>query len=339
MAIAHLVGRINLRDTEEVFRTVAELSGATVARIPDGERGARAGWIAAQLPALDAEPALERGRPTRRGYSESPTWRLRPGASPADIDLDLPYRTAAQESYDVFARLKADGVIAPAQRMLVTIPSPIATVASFLERDDQTVVIKRIQDLLAHQVHGICRSIPRDQLAIQWDIAVEFFLLEMETDRSQFSREDIVAQLVELASLVAPDVEVGFHLCYGDSPPNAGAKGRHFTEPTDAGLMVAVANATLDASPRAIDFIHMPVPIERDDEAYFRPLADLRRHNLGQLFLGLVHDEDGLDGAQRRARAALASVSDFGVATECGMGNEPAEAIPRLLAIQRQLEL
>jgi non-canonical (house-cleaning) NTP pyrophosphatase len=50
-----------------------------------------------------------------------------------------------------------------------------------------------------------------------------------------------------------------------------------------------------------------------------------------------VHEEDGLDGARRRAAAAARFASGFGVATECGMQNEPREAHPRILEIQREL--
>jgi non-canonical (house-cleaning) NTP pyrophosphatase len=46
---------------------------------------------------------------------------------------------------------------------------------------------------------------------------------------------------------------------------------------------------------------------------------------------------DGVDGARARIAAARTMVSDFGVATECGMGHRPAETIARLLEIHAEV--
>jgi hypothetical protein len=84
-----------------------------------------------------------------------------------------------------------------------------------------------------------------------------------------------------------------------------------------------LANDTLPRIRRPIQFIHIPVPIERDDDAYFAPLHDLRLPDGTELYLGLAHFRDGRDGAQRRITAAARVVPDFGVATECGWGRRP----------------
>ena len=83
-------------------------------------------------------------------------------------------------------------------------------------------------------------------------------------------------------------------------------------------------------------FLHLPVPIERDDAAFFAPLAELALHPETELFLGLVHHEDGTEGALRRiaaARPALAGLAAFGIATECGFGRGPAERTAPLLGL------
>ncbi|MBA2680567.1 MAG: hypothetical protein H0U76_19495 [Ktedonobacteraceae bacterium] len=77
----------------------------------------------------------------------------------------------------------------------------------------------------------------------------------------------------------------------------------------------------------------MPVPRNRADEAYFAPLRDLHLHPETKLYLGLVHNSDGVEGAQKRIAAAQQVVSDFGVATECGMGRRPEETIPDLIRL------
>jgi hypothetical protein len=81
----------------------------------------------------------------------------------------------------------------------------------------------------------------------------------------------------------------------------------------------------------------MPVPIERDDDAYFAPLDDLEIGDT-ELFLGLLHKEDGADGAKRRIAAAERHVGQFGVATECGMARDAERhEIAPLLALHREV--
>ncbi|GAA3860081.1 hypothetical protein GCM10022381_00860 [Leifsonia kafniensis] len=127
-------------------------------------------------------------------------------------------------------------------------------------------------------------------------------------------------------------MQLGFHLCYGDVAES------HFVEPPDAAHLVAVANGLCATVSRPINFVHLPVPIERDDDAYFAPLAWLSLDAETDLFLGLVHHEDGVEGAERRIRAAAApltaaGVEQYGVATECGFGRGPAERTAPLLAL------
>ena len=83
------------------------------------------------------------------------------------------------------------------------------------------------------------------------------------------------------------------------------------------------ANTALAPIERPLAWLHLPVPIERDDAEYFAPLAGLALPEGTELYLGLVHREDGAEGAQRRIAAASAYVSEFGVATECGIGRAP----------------
>ncbi|KAK8132241.1 Urod-like protein [Apiospora kogelbergensis] len=68
------------------------------------------------------------------------------------------------------------------------------------------------------------------------------------------------------------------------------------------------------------EWIHLPVPKERTDPAYFAPLARLKRDAPGlqppRIFLGLVHanDESGIKTRIEIAEAILPF--PFGVATE-----------------------
>lgn len=109
----------------------------------------------------------------------------------------------------------------------------------------------------------------------------------------------------------------------------------HFVQPRVAGALAEVANAVSAAVARPIAWIHVPVPRDRDDQAYFAPLAQLALHDETELYLGLVHATDGDEGARRRVEAARGAVPSFGLATECGFGRRPAEQVRPLLAIHR----
>ena len=81
-----------------------------------------------------------------------------------------------------------------------------------------------------------------------------------------------------------------------------------------------------------IAYLHMPVPKDRTDEAYFAPLKNLRLGSSTKLFLGLIHPNDEA-GTQKRADLAKAAYSKpFGVASECGLGRTPKEDLESILA-------
>ncbi|MEM7534882.1 MAG: hypothetical protein AAF639_22080 [Chloroflexota bacterium] len=172
--------------------------------------------------------------------------------------------------------------------------------------------------------------IPASELALQWDTAVEFGILEgVFPSHLQDARTEIAERLVRLGNAVPEDVELGYHLCYGDSGH------RHFVEPQDTKLLVEVANAIADNLNRPLHWIHMPIPRDRDDEAFFLPLKSLNLSADTELYIGLVHITDGVAGTERRIRAAQAVISDFGVATECGFGRRPVETVAELLQIHK----
>jgi hypothetical protein len=75
---------------------------------------------------------------------------------------------------------------------------------------------------------------------------------------------DILARIVRISAAIPTDVELGFHLCYGDF----GA--RHLLEPRDTAKMVEVANALAANIGHEVAYIHMPVPRERADAGLFQ---------------------------------------------------------------------
>ena len=329
----HLVGSVPLASAEEVFRTASAILGERLRRIPDGETGARTNWIGWQVAFLANNPYLEMVPPDPNAYAPLPHFKLRASPSAREIVFDqLGYADAAKASYTVFSQFKQAGTIPAQCRFQVSLPTPLAPVAAFIALEDQAIVGPAYEAGMLNELDKITAAIPHDQLAIQWDVAVEFALLENTTFTSYArSKEDILERLIRLGNRVPTDVELGYHLCYGD------AGHKHFKEPEDTALLVEVANAISAGVKRTINWIHMPVPRNRSDDAYFAPLKGLQLHPETELYLGLVHLTDGVEGTRQRIAAAQRTTAQFGVATECGLGRRPTATIPTLLHIHREV--
>lgn len=327
---ALLVGSVNYDDAETTMRTAAELLGDRLARIPDGEVGARFHWILFQPDVLAQAEGLERvGEEPRlvRGVDARPL-RIAEGVDAASLELPpLGYADAAIESYAVFLRLSEAGVIAEGVRFQVSLPTPVGVVGAFFSGQDRVAFEPVYTAALLRELERILDAVPHERLAIQWDVATEFAILESGGYASAFhdaytgwfadAWSELTSRVAALVDAVPEGVEVGVHLCYGD----AGEK--HFVEPEDAANLARFARAVFTSIHRPLTWLHLPVPIERDDAAYFAPLADLALPEGTELYLGLVHREDGVEGAQRRIAAASPFVEEFGVATECGIGRAP----------------
>ena len=322
-----LVGSVPLGSAEEVFAACAHALGGQVKRLPDGETGPRTNWIAWQRGLLGANPALKQ-LPSAGTF---PVFVLNPEHRGPVTFASLGYAKAALESHATVRRLREQGRIPAGLRFQVSLPTPLAVVAQYIEASAQAAVEGPYADRLVAEAREIMSAIPHAELAIQWDVAVEFAVLEgLRRVHFQPVHEGVVERLRGLRAAIPADIEMGFHLCYGDSG------GKHFKEPADTSLLVKIANAISEDSPRPIQWIHMPVPKERDDSAYFAPLKNLKLRPETRLFLGLVHPGDGIEGTRRRMAMAERFVKDFGIATECGFGRRPPETVPELLRVHAE---
>jgi hypothetical protein len=330
---AHLVGSVPLADADAVFRAAAGALGGQLKRIPDGETGVRSNWIGWQYHVMAAHPLLELVPPDAPVDAALPRFRLRADADARQLTFgNLGYADAALASYTTFAALQQAGDIPAGVRFLVSLPTPLAPVVGFVIPRDQLAVEAAYEARLLAEVDQLCAAIPHDQLALQWDIAVEFGVLEGVWQVAFSDLEaGIVDRVARISARVPEDVELGYHLCYGD------AGHQHFVQPRDASRLVGIANAISARVARSIQWLHLPVPRDRDDDAYFAPLADLTLHPETELYLGLVHLTDGVTGAERRMAAARRVVPAFGVATECGFGRRPPETVAALLRLHADL--
>jgi hypothetical protein len=323
---AHLVGSFPFASSDEVFRMSAAILGNHLRRMPDGETGVRNGWIRWQGAVFASHPAFEPG-PVEPGiYGPGPTLRLRDRDRAAGVEFGaLGYAAAAEASYRQFAQFQREGVIPSRIRFQVSLPTPLAPLTSFALADRSLVEPAYERRMLA-ELQEMATAIPHDQLAIQWDVAVEVALLEgVAPTHLRDPWDGIVERLARLGQAVPPDVELGYHFCYGY------ARRRHFMEPADTGLVVRLANAVAARLTRPLTWVHLPVPRDRDDDGYFAPLEGLQLPADTEIYLGLVHYHDGVRGTERRIEAARRRLPRFGVGTECGMGPRPADVVPELL--------
>jgi hypothetical protein len=341
----HLVGSLPLPDETAVFETVSRELGSRVKRISDGETGPRFMWVGWQQHVFENTPQLERVEAAetwdeladdyadQQGRGEQPpSFRLRDGLSPQDVAFPaLGYADAAIASYATFERLQAEGRIGADVRFQVAMGTPLATSTAFLEPATLVAVEPVYEAAQLRELARILEAIPHDKLAIQWDVCVEVWLVEGWIP-SPF--EDTLAaaveRLVRLGNAVPEYVELGFHMCYGD------LGGHHLRQPDDTRALVQIINPVAEGLARRIDWWHFPVPIDRDDEAYFAPLTELQLPDGCEIFVGLAHLADGAEGARRRARAARSVFSDFGIAAECGLGRHPNEAAVDVLRSHAQ---
>jgi hypothetical protein len=328
-----LVGSVPLDSATAVFEKVGAALGGLIRRIPDGETGERSHWIAWQGSRLqDAKGVDLVTERTMPDGSRRPVLATHPGASTADVRFGpIGYAEAALASYAEFARLRQDGKIPEGVRFQVSLPTPIAVVLGFFAPSSVRTAWPAFERRMLLELDRILHGIPHADLAVQWDIGTEIArILEFPDVAKNYPIAELVQAIARLADSVPDDVELGLHFCYGD------IGHRHLVEPADTGLMVDLANRLVPAFARPVTWLHMPVPRDRDDDAYFAPLRALRLEPGTELYLGLIHMTDGIEGTRRRIAAAERAVSDFGVATECGLGRRPPEQLDPLLALHRE---
>lgn len=339
----HLVGSIPLANAESVFESVGRILKGNVKRIPDGETGARNNWIAWQLPLLETNPKLEpdpdTGKPTGESTEDGLAvdarsfrfLRVRSGTDATNLECQTEYARHATESFQKFDELQKAGKIPADVRFQVSLPTPYAVASLYVSPGSWSVFLPAYERAIRRDLDIICANIPQERLAIQWDVCMEVMAWEgqlksPEDDLERFTFDSIG----RLCDAVPQAVEVGIHLCYGD-PGH-----KHIVEPKDMQILVAIANGISATTVRALNWVHMPVPRERDDVAYFAALTDLQLDSGCEFYLGLIHFSDQDEGAAKRMRSARSVLADFGIATECGFGRRPPETVLPLLELHQR---
>ena len=183
---------------------------------------------------------------------------------------------------------------------------------------------------------------PHDRCAVQWDVAVEFGLLQAAMGPgAAMPMEQLTPGLVRCVDQVPGEVPVGLHLCYG------GYGHQHFKQPKSLQMQVDLVNAVGSSARRTVNFASFTVPQASSEGGYFALLRDLAAGSETELYFALVayHPDDqpeGTTAAQiEHIDTALAGSSagrrEWGICTECGMGRVAADDVPRLLDLHREV--
>lgn len=344
-----LVGGVGLENAETVFRTLGSELGTRVKRLSDGETGyARSVWIQCQKPFFFGHPLLEdlepdperpgQMRPARvpsKGlYSHSAEGRyagrsrLRPGVKPEDLTFDnIGYGDWAIESYGILTRLRSAGEVPAGTKFQVCIPSIRVLINAHVLPEAQEQIRPAYTRGIQNEIARMAASIPHNDFSIQWDCTEPGAYESADADR----RTEANRWMAEFATFVPDDIEMGYHLCYGDF------EHRHGVQPPSLAVSVEISNALAASVRRPIAWMHMPVPRNRNDDAYFAPLTGLKLKPETRLYLGLIHHTDGVEGTKKRIETASKYASGYGVATECGWGRRPPETLPELIEIHKQV--
>jgi hypothetical protein len=345
----HFNGSVNLDDAESVMREIASRVPSGLRRIPDGETGDRGNWIFFQFQKFVQLPWLVPARPlgTPDGeYEQLPQLRLADGADPAQVTWpDLGYADAYLESYRAFAALREQGVIPAGVRFQVEYPTPMASISGYIVPEQQQALLDSYERAMFADLGRLLAAVPAGEVAVQWDVAVEFGILEEAFAPGGAQAFDaIIAALARCVDQVPAGIPAGLHLCYGDYGH------QHFMQPASLALQVRVVDAVTAAAGRPVSFVSFTVPQYQREESYFAPLAGLAglaADPVTELNFALVpyhpgEQAPGTTGDQvRLIDAALAASPggrrDWGICTECGMGRVGRDEILALLDLHRQI--
>lgn len=326
-----LPGSLPTQTAEQSFRTFGGALGQWLNYMPDGEVGTRRYWIDGvafrvfnRHPEIETvkypspENGVEKWWP--RGRHDEFGFRIRPGVKEVrfgDPGWRLGFARDAINSYALFRYIKKDGIIPQGVRFQVCIPLVFSAIRFFFPDEDVDKVGPGFTEATRAEVAKIVEMIPNDDLAIQFDLAVENRYVDTALDEhgpeaSRKEGERVCAPLGEICSAIPRAVHLGHHMCFGTLN---GWPSR--TPPTLAGTII-LANSAIAASGRKVDFVHIPTLASTED-AWFAPLKDLKADG-ADVYMGAIHHLHRPGGMGDQLRVMKKYLSDFGLGSPCGFG-------------------
>ena len=220
---------------------------------------------------------------------------------------------AALDDFRHFWLARLEGLIPPDLRYTVALPTAHTLLCASGQGEDMAQlavyemrVVAALQSLLA--------TVPPEHLAIQWDAPAEMRVWETRGRDLTAPRglpERLLESFVTLWAAVPDSADIGLHLCHAP----AGAMGS--VNPTHIGQAVRLVGAVIASTERQPQFVHLPVPPERDDSVYFEDLIHLALWPSLEVHLGLVQESDTPDDVAARLSAAREVLPYAAASADC----------------------
>lgn len=219
----------------------------------------------------------------------------------------------AVDDFRHFWLARLEGRIQPDLRYTVALPTAYTLLCAAGQGEDMAQlavyemrVVAALQSLLA--------TVPPEHLAIQWDAPAEMRVWETRGRDLSAPRglpERLLESFVSLWAAVPGSADIGLHLCHA----TAGAMGS--VNPTHIGQAVRLVGAVIASTERQPQFVHLPVPPERDDTIYFEDLIHLALWPSLEVHLGLAHGSDTPDDVAARLSAAREVLPYAAASADC----------------------
>jgi hypothetical protein len=261
---------------------------------------------------------------------EWPLLRFTKGVDRTCVTFDTGYADDAAASFALFDRLQREGAIPDGVKYQICAATPLAIAYMYIVPADREDFVHAYTRHLAGEIASVATRLPTDRVAWQWDVCQEVLMAEGYFPQPPGWHDQVIQSLAACGAIVPEPIELGYHFCYG-SPQD-----KHVVLPADLGQVVEMAIAVLARVSRRIQFIHLPVPKERNEAAYFAPLAGLKLRAETELYLGCVHPGDEAGNTHKLA-AASAVVPIAGVGSECGWGRGDPARLDAILAVHKAL--
>jgi hypothetical protein len=339
-----LVGSLPFDTAEEAIGAAAEHLGDHLPAIGDGEVGPRKIWIGfLPMTTYSKHPALETLRSPEGGvprphhsevYEAAFLFGIKPGE---ELRFETTnYGPIAVESYEVFKRLREQGAVPEGVRFQVTFPGTGSAISYFFREADWPAAHAAYHDAVRRDIELILEHVPASDLQFQFDLAQEFVdmasgdakgIADWPDATLEEKIERHAAVLPELARNVPEQARLGFHWCYGTWG------GWPMKDMADLGLCVRMTQEAIARIDRRVDYVHMPA-LKHPVPEFFAPLAELDGEDV-DVYLGIIHHTDGVEGFSERMEMARHYRARFGIGSVCGYGRvDPAE-LPNILAVHR----
>jgi hypothetical protein len=337
--VAHLVGSVPLADPTAVFRKVGTDLGPYMRSLPDGETGRRADWIGFVRRSLGRNPAFEKDTDVPlfqfkqwdgKVVMEWPLLRFSGRQARNAVTFETGYAENAIASYRAFDDARAAGTVPAGVKFQICAATPLAIAYMYVSPRDQRDFTQAYSEHLIDEIAKIAEALPHDNLSFQWDVCQEVLMWEGFFEQPADYRDEILTSLARIGNAVPGGIDLGYHLCYG-SPAD-----EHCVIPKDLAVGVEIANGIFARLRRGVRYLHLPVPHDRADADFVRPLAELTLPAGASFYLGCVHPGDERGNATRLEQAQRFTAV-AGIGSECGWGRADPAKLDSIIAAHKTL--